>query len=655
MIRRREDPRDYQPRASSSDGGAQTSGANPGPGGGLGGALLQRKIANRLLQRKTGDAPDGGGQAPAQPAAHATLRMGSRGPEVTQLQQLLNQHGNSLVPDGDFGGKTATAVKAFQKSAGLAADGVVGPATWQALEGGGASKPAGPDAGAGTPGGGPGTPGGGAPVTDDKKDGDKKPGDGAASGGSRRTLKKGMIGDDVRTMQEQVAAAGITIWVDGSFGDGTAKAVRAFQTKAGLEPTGIVDADTWAALDRVAPLVSGPATRQPRSPALQKLIDGGYSSAGKYKPSQDGFTDPELDVLLKEYGKYWLVDTSLAPGSGEQKDNSQAGGHSAGKSVLEHPPWVGVMQQKLIAKTKWTDDEAATNKLLEAFLVGWTSDKPGGMASNVEEFYRHTGKSETNKQAGPLGGAKGNDNWCAAASSSATVLGLLRKGVRFSTGGPPSKMLPAELQKQTNRLVEWENKRPGNTVGGTAAWTAQLSPGDIMSIVGSGPLSGHVATVIEDTGDAIKMVSGNAAGATGNEGSVRVEQVRRERPPDSYNYLQIAMNSNAYAGAKATVNKLAANPDMTPEEAAKFEAAEAKMQQIEAGDLPTSRQDSRFKPGKHAPAQPGVVWVVSYYKTSKLNANVLTQDLSGESLSREGLERCEPLESAYPDHAKYGI
>ena len=623
---------------------------------GVGSALLQRKIVNRMLQRKAADSPDAGTQdAAAKPAAHTTLHLGNRGPEVAQLQGLLNQHGNSLVPDGDFGGKTATAVKAYQKSAGLTADGVVGTATWQALEGsgGGGQGAQGGAADKGAQGGGAVTPAG--PDGGDQHGDDNKAAGGAQGGGTRRTLKKGMIGDDVRTMQEQVAAAGISVWVDGSFGDGTTKAVRAFQTKAGIDPTGIVDTATWAALDKAAPVVSGPATRQPRSPALQKLIDGSFSHAGKYKPAKDGFADAELDVLLKEYGKYWLVDTSLAPGAGDGGDNGKAGGHSAGKEVLEHPPWVGAMQQKMIAKTKWSEDETATNQLLQAFLIAWTNDKPGGMASNVGEFYRHVGGSETNQHAGALGGAKGNDNWCAAASSSATVLGLLRKGVRFATGAGPSKMLPAELQKQTNKLVDWETKRSGNTVGGHAAWSAQLSPGDIMSIVGSGPLSGHVATVIEDSGDSIKMVSGNAVGASGNEGSIRVEQVRRETPPNDYNYLEIAMNSNAYAGAKATVNKLAANPDQTPEEQAKYEAAQSKMQQIEGGSLPVNRQDPRFKPGKHAPAQPGVVWVVSYYKTSKLNANVLTQDVSGASLAAEGLERCEPLESLYPDHAKYGI
>ncbi|NUQ74904.1 MAG: peptidoglycan-binding protein [Polyangiaceae bacterium] len=63
----------------------------------------------------------------------STLRIGSKGPEVERLQRLLNVK----PPDGDFGPKTAAAVREFQQSHGLVADGVVGPKTWEAIEKGG--------------------------------------------------------------------------------------------------------------------------------------------------------------------------------------------------------------------------------------------------------------------------------------------------------------------------------------------------------------------------------------------------------------------------------------------------------------------------------------------------------------------------------------
>lgn len=66
-----------------------------------------------------------------------TLRRGSSGEYVTLLQTKLIQRGYDLSPygaDGKFGAKTETAVKAFQKDAGLSADGICGRNTWSALD-----------------------------------------------------------------------------------------------------------------------------------------------------------------------------------------------------------------------------------------------------------------------------------------------------------------------------------------------------------------------------------------------------------------------------------------------------------------------------------------------------------------------------------------
>ncbi len=66
-----------------------------------------------------------------------TLRKGSRGVEVSYLQQLLNDAGCSqeIEEDGIFGAMTEAVVKDFQAAHGLTSDGVVGPMTWAALEG----------------------------------------------------------------------------------------------------------------------------------------------------------------------------------------------------------------------------------------------------------------------------------------------------------------------------------------------------------------------------------------------------------------------------------------------------------------------------------------------------------------------------------------
>lgn len=67
-------------------------------------------------------------------SAHTTLYWGSSGQEVTKLQNTLKKWGYYDGPvDGVYGGGTFTAVKEFQRKNGLSVDGVVGPATAQAL------------------------------------------------------------------------------------------------------------------------------------------------------------------------------------------------------------------------------------------------------------------------------------------------------------------------------------------------------------------------------------------------------------------------------------------------------------------------------------------------------------------------------------------
>ncbi len=64
-----------------------------------------------------------------------TVMIGSTGPDVKLLQAVLANigyyRGNT---DGYFGTQTQNAVVAFQRSNGLAPDGIVGPATWGALD-----------------------------------------------------------------------------------------------------------------------------------------------------------------------------------------------------------------------------------------------------------------------------------------------------------------------------------------------------------------------------------------------------------------------------------------------------------------------------------------------------------------------------------------
>lgn len=62
------------------------------------------------------------------------LRQGATGDAVKYLQTRLNVWGAKLTVDSDFGALTLAAVKAFQTKQKLTVDGVVGPATWSALD-----------------------------------------------------------------------------------------------------------------------------------------------------------------------------------------------------------------------------------------------------------------------------------------------------------------------------------------------------------------------------------------------------------------------------------------------------------------------------------------------------------------------------------------
>lgn len=69
-----------------------------------------------------------------QTAQAATYRRGSSGQEVRTIQEKLIRWGYlEGTADGIFGSRTEAAVKHFQRKNGLTADGIVGPATLEAL------------------------------------------------------------------------------------------------------------------------------------------------------------------------------------------------------------------------------------------------------------------------------------------------------------------------------------------------------------------------------------------------------------------------------------------------------------------------------------------------------------------------------------------
>lgn len=89
-------------------------------GGDIGLADRQRRY-NVAMQALTGDIPP-------RAAINTTLRQGSRGDAVKQMQRKLG-----IAADGVFGPGTAKAVKAWQSKNGLTPDGVIGPKSLEVL------------------------------------------------------------------------------------------------------------------------------------------------------------------------------------------------------------------------------------------------------------------------------------------------------------------------------------------------------------------------------------------------------------------------------------------------------------------------------------------------------------------------------------------
>jgi len=141
------------------------------------------------------------------------VKNGNQGHPIRALQFLLRAHGYNLAVDAIFGPATEAAVKAFQTSKGMTADGIVTSQTWPALI---------------------------------------------------IQVKKGSQGDAVRGVQEEFqfrpGEPGKGLKVDGIFGPQTDSTVRGFQHALSLDiPSvvvdGIVGPVTWRAL--VSGMLSG--------------------------------------------------------------------------------------------------------------------------------------------------------------------------------------------------------------------------------------------------------------------------------------------------------------------------------------------------------------------------------------------------------------
>lgn len=216
------------------------------------------------------------------------LTRGDVGGRVKELQQLLNARGYRLVVDGSFGPATLAAVRSFQMAANLVIDGFAGPATMAALR----TSP---------------------PVTATL---------GTIKG--RNYLKRGDVGEVVKTLQRMLNTKGARLAIDGSFGPATEQAVRNFQRSSGLVVDGLAGPATQAALNK--PTAPKPVTRKASSTTslsrgssgqavrdLQVLLNRVYPAYSRLVV--DGLFGPATEAVVREFQRRAgiTVDGSVGP------------------------------------------------------------------------------------------------------------------------------------------------------------------------------------------------------------------------------------------------------------------------------------------------------------------------------------------------------
>ncbi|MGL5616440.1 MAG: peptidoglycan-binding protein [Sarcina sp.] len=236
------------------------------------------------------------------------LQLGSKGPEVKNLQEKLIIRGYSVGSygaDGDFGQGTHDAVVRFQRDHGLDADGIVGPATMKAIDG---------------------------------------------SIGTT-LLRKGDRGPAVKELQQKLIAKGYSVGAygaDGDFGQGTFDAVVRFQSANGLDADGIVGVATWGALNGFSNgklLKFGDRGAEVKS-LQEKLIAKGYS-VGAYGADGDFGQGTHDAVVRFQKANGLSADGIVGPATWEVLNGFN------GNSILklgDRGPAVKELQEKLITR-----------------------------------------------------------------------------------------------------------------------------------------------------------------------------------------------------------------------------------------------------------------------------------------------------------------
>lgn len=168
--------------------------------------------------------------------AGATFHPGDRGSQVSAIQRALVDQGCAISVDGDYGAGTQEAVRQFQASHGLDADGIVGAQTYKALMG---------------------------EVMPDNRTSrymTNVPKEELQAVRGRKPFPSVTADNEIEVIQQSLKDQGYNVEVDGIFGVATERAVREYQRANGLESDGVVGKETFYSLTGQA-LPTGPVRR----------------------------------------------------------------------------------------------------------------------------------------------------------------------------------------------------------------------------------------------------------------------------------------------------------------------------------------------------------------------------------------------------------
>ena len=211
-----------------------------------------------------------------------SLRMGDSGSAVKDLQTKLKKLGYySGTVDSTFGSGTYAAVRAFQKKYNLTADGVAGSETLKKLDS--AYKNA-----------------------DSDKDDD--------------SLRKGATGSAVKNLQTKLKKLGFyNAYVDGSYGDTTVAAVKAFQKKYNLTADGVAGSETLKKLDSAYKNADSDkdddSLRKGATGSAVKNLQTKLKKLGFYNASIDGDYGDTTVAAVKAFQKKYNLTADGVAGS----------------------------------------------------------------------------------------------------------------------------------------------------------------------------------------------------------------------------------------------------------------------------------------------------------------------------------------------------